>query len=283
VDEQAPCTSEEEKECVAGVFDRAARTFDQTGPRFFSVFGERLVGLADVRPGQTVLDVACGRGACALPAARLVGARGRVLAIDLADGMVDALRLDTAELGLANLEAVVMDAEDIKLQDQVFDRVLAGFCLFFFPRRDRALAEMRRVLRPGGRIALSTWNKTGSGWRWMDDLIETYLPGWIATCRRGSDEHGTPSGMRKLLSAAGFGHVRVVEETETFFYSTEDDWWDSLWSHGTRRALERIRDELGASALARFEVEAREQVKKTVSPGQESIRRVVPVLYTLAG
>ncbi len=276
---------QDEKGRVADIFGRAARTYDQTGARFFSLFGERLAGLADISRGQAVLDVACGRGASALPAAEFVGPHGRVVGIDFAQRMVDELMRDVRALGVRNLEAMVMNAEDLRFPDCAFDRVLAGFCLFFFPRRDRALAEMWRVLRPGGRVALSTWLKTDTGWQWLDDLIDSYLPDADAARSPavGRDDcTGSPSEMSAELSRAGFKPVGVVVDAEELTYATEDEWWASLWTRGKRGALEQIEDRLGAAGLASFEAEAREALRRTQPPGQDSIRHVVPVLYTLA-
>jgi ubiquinone/menaquinone biosynthesis C-methylase UbiE len=275
---------EGKRERIAGVFGRAASTYDQIGPRFFSLLGERLAALADIHRGQTVLDVACGRGASALPAAERVGSDGRVVGVDIAERMVDELTRDAARLGARNLEVAVMDAEDLKFPDGTFDRLLGGFCLFFFPRPERALAEMRRVLRPGGRLALSTWSKTDTGWRWLDDLVDSYLPG---SASERHEEHAfteSPSGMREVLSRAGFEPVEVLAEAEELTYATEDEWWASLWTRGRRGALERIEAELGADGLARFEAEAREHLRAASGPvGQDVIRQVLPVLYSLAG
>jgi ubiquinone/menaquinone biosynthesis C-methylase UbiE len=170
----ASAQPDRQKHRVAGVFARAAPAYDQVGPRFFARFGSRLVELAQVRQGETVLDVACGRGASLFPAADGVGAAGRAVGIDLADGMIDELTRDIRARGLLNVETRVMDAEDLRFPAETFDCVLCGFCLFFFPQRERALSEMRRVLKSGGRLAISTWGKTDVRWRWLDDLLDSY-------------------------------------------------------------------------------------------------------------
>jgi ubiquinone/menaquinone biosynthesis C-methylase UbiE len=276
---------EDQKESVAGVFGRAARTFDQTGPRFFTVFGERLAELADVRPGQTVLDVGCGRGASALPAARLAGPSGRVVAVDLAEPMVAELKRDANGLVLRNLEVTVMDAEDLLLPDCVVDRALGGFCLFFFPHPELALAEIRRVLRPDGRLALSTWDKRDDRWQWLDELTDAYLPAAAAVRsrdRREKDLTDSPSGMRTLLSRAGFERVEVVEESTTLTYSGVDEWWTSLWSRGRRRSLQRIEAAQGAEGLERFEADARRHLRTRGLLGPAGVHQKVTVLYSLA-
>ena len=142
---------------VAEVFSATAPHYDQVID-FFRPFGSGLVAAADVRPGQTVLDVACGRGACLYPALDAVGPAGRVVGIDLAPGMVEALRAELDARGIANAEVAVGDAEAIDLPDASVDVVTAGFVIFFCPDPDRVLREVRRVLRPGGTVALSTFD-----------------------------------------------------------------------------------------------------------------------------
>lgn len=280
-----PGEGQEEKETVAGTFGRAARAHDQSGPRLHALLGERLARLADIRPGQAVLDVGAGRGASALPAAELAGPRGRVVAVDLAGPMVAELKRDAEARGLHNLEVLVMDAEDLAFSDCAFDRVLAGFCLFFFPRPAQALAEMRRVLKPGGRLALSTWDMADTGWRWLDDLFASYLPGSAGgrPPAAGLDGvAGSAGGMRTILTRAGFESVDVVGDAEELVYATEDDWWASLRTGGKRGSLERIEAELGAAGLARLEAEARERLRAENPPGRDGIHRVVPLLFSRA-
>jgi ubiquinone/menaquinone biosynthesis C-methylase UbiE len=142
---------------VAQTFTAAAPHYDEVID-FFGPFGRSLVAAADVRPGMAVLDVACGRGACLLPALEAVGPTGKVLGIDLAEGMVETLAADLASRGIDNAEVRVGDAEAIDLPDASVDVVTAGFVIFFCPDPDRVLAEVARVLKPGGTVALSTFD-----------------------------------------------------------------------------------------------------------------------------
>ncbi len=101
----------ETKERIAGVFSRAAPTYDQIGPQFFSYFGRRLVELAHIPGGAAVLDVACGRGAALLAAAEQAGRGGRVVGVDIASGMVSRTSAEIKRIGLQNVEVFEMDAE----------------------------------------------------------------------------------------------------------------------------------------------------------------------------
>src|SRR4051794_4135862 len=96
-----------DKEVVA-LWERAAATYETEVP-YFTLMSEAVVGHADLQPGEAVLDVACGKGAAVVPAAKAVGDGGRVLAVDIVDQMVDATRQTIADAGLTNAEAEVMD------------------------------------------------------------------------------------------------------------------------------------------------------------------------------
>ena len=275
----------EEKQRIAGIFDRAAGTYDQLGPRFFVRFGTRLAELADVGPGQHVLDVACGRGASLFAAAERVGPLGHVVGVDLAESMVAEIDRESRLRGLRNIEALVMDGEELAFPDDAFDRVLAGFCLFFFPRWERALAEMLRVLKPGGRLGLSTWGEVDPDWRWLEELIDSYLADPDDDSAQADDKVDfteRPDEMRTVVLRAGFARAEVIAEARESTYTDVDEWWATQWTHGVRGALEQIEARLGPSGLARFEADARRQLQTMRPPESGAIRHVMPVLYTLA-
>ncbi len=130
-----------------------------------------LVDFAGVKSGQQVLDVACGTGVVAITAAR---AGARVRGLDLSPALlVDARR--NAELIDAPVEFVEGDAEALPYPDTSFDVVLSQFGHMFAPRPDVVLREMLRVLKPGGRIAFSTWPPELAIGR-LFDLVGSYLP-----------------------------------------------------------------------------------------------------------
>src|SRR5690606_1639744 len=117
----------------------------------------RLVDRVDPQPGQTVLELTAGTGETGFLAAARVGGQGRVISSDFVPAMVDAGRRGAAERGLANIEFRVLDAQRIALPDDHVDCVLSRFGLMLVPEQGRAVAEIRRVLRPGGRCAWGTW------------------------------------------------------------------------------------------------------------------------------
>ncbi len=117
--------------------------------------GEALVGELDLRPGMAVLDLGCGDGTTALPAAQ----RGaNVLGVDIAENLVAAGNARAAAAGLDNLRFQVGDASDLQdLRDESFDLVVSIFGAMFAPRPDDVAREMARVTRSGGRIVMGNW------------------------------------------------------------------------------------------------------------------------------
>jgi ubiquinone/menaquinone biosynthesis C-methylase UbiE len=120
--------------------------------------GERVVGRAGVEPGMRVLDVACGTGNAAFPAAR---AGAEVTGVDLAPALLDAGRRRADAAGL-EIQWVEGDAEELPFEDDSFDRVLSTAGHMFAPRHRRTADEMARVCRKGGLIAICCWTPEGT-------------------------------------------------------------------------------------------------------------------------
>ena len=277
----------ERKQEVAGIFGRAALTYDRIGPRFFSHFGRRLVALAKIPSGANVLDVATGRGAVLFSATGVVGPQGHVTGIDLSEVMTRENQEEIKRLGLQNVEVRQMDAEHLEFPDASFDCILCGFAIFFFPQLDRALSEIRRVLKPNGQIAVTTWDSSfGEQWKWYDELVETYLPPEPET-RQTTDSQsppqpvfGRPEGLEAIMNSAGFTNIQVVSESAEFIYADEEEWWSALWSHGARADLEAIEKKTGVDGLERFKADVLERLR-TIKQA-DGIHQSFPVLFAFA-
>ena len=125
--------------------------------RFLAAEGEDFVNRIGVKPGSKVLDVACGTGNLALPAARL-GAD--VTGVDIAPNLVEQARANAAREGL-KAQFDEGDAEALPYADASFDTVVTMYGAMFAPRPELVAAELLRVTRPGGRIAMGNWTPTG--------------------------------------------------------------------------------------------------------------------------
>ncbi len=169
---------------IAGVFDRAADTYDDVGVPWFRPIADGLVAELAVRPGERVLDVGCGRGAALGPLTRATGARGYALGIDIAPRMVELTARDLADVPQA--EVRVGDARSPALPEASFDVVASSLVLFFLPDPAAALAAWTRLLVPGGRLGVTTFGAQDDRWRAVDALFDP-------TCRRRCSTRG-PAG-----------------------------------------------------------------------------------------
>jgi ubiquinone/menaquinone biosynthesis C-methylase UbiE len=221
------------------------------------------------------------------PAAEAVGPRGSVTGIDLANEMVSLTRQRIEASSLKNIEVRQMDAEHLEFPNESFDCVLCAFALFFFPRLDVALAEMVRVLKTRGRLAVTTWRPFDERWKWLNELMGVYLSEDKNGAEQESDKQtdgkpvfNTAEGLKAILSSAGFVEVDVVAESKEFFYSDEEEWWSSAWSHGFREALEAIEKKKGQEGLKEFQAEAFRGLQNMKQPG--GIPQLYSVLFGLA-
>ncbi|HST55502.1 MAG TPA: methyltransferase domain-containing protein [Solirubrobacteraceae bacterium] len=138
-------------------WQEAAAAWDRWGPTLESWLGpatEAMLDGAGVQPGARVLDVAAGAGGQTLTAARRVGPGGHVLATDISPVILEYAADAARDAGLANVEIRELDGESLAgVEDASFDAVISRVGLIYFPDQQGALAEIRRVLRPGGRVA----------------------------------------------------------------------------------------------------------------------------------
>jgi len=114
---------------------------------------ERMLEMADITSGQYVLDIAAGAGEQSIATAKKVGVTGYVLATDISSNILAFAKQMAQQAGIDNIETKVMDGENLKLEDGTFDAVISRVGLIYFPDQQKALKEMLRVLKPGGKMA----------------------------------------------------------------------------------------------------------------------------------
>lgn len=225
------------KQIIGGAFSAAAATYDEVID-FFGPFGRALVAGADLQPGERVLDLACGRGSSLFPALDAVGEDGTVIGIDLAQGMVERLTVDLEARGIGNAEVRMGDAEALDLPDGSVDAALAGFLIFFAPDPPQVLAELFRVTRPGGRVALTIFDGP-SGFAWIADIAEELFG---PPTQRPSEAFNRADVLEPALVAAGFEPPTATVITERFRFDGPDQVEAWQRSHGGRLMLDHLDD-----------------------------------------
>jgi SAM-dependent methyltransferase len=229
-----------DKERVAGIFDRAAATYDQIGPQPFLFYGRRLVELTQIPRGAHILDVATGRGALLFPAATQVGVHGHVVGLDLSTGMLRHVVAEWRHLNLRNFTLCQGDANHLPFPEAAFDFVLCGHSIFFFPQ---AIREFYRVLRPPGRIGLTIISRGCFDWLW--EALAAYGPAQNppTSSQDGSTDDlalDTAAGLNALLNEANLTKIQIIEEERDFLYADEQVWWSLMWTLGFRSMMEEM-------------------------------------------
>ena len=190
--------------------------------------GERVVAALDPKPGETVLELAAGTGETGFAAARMVGSDGTLLSTDFSPAMVDAARRRGTELGLENVDYRVLDAERMDLPDASVDGVLCRYGYMLMGDPAAALAETRRVLKPGGRLSFAVVGAPDRNpWAAVPGRVlvelghspppEPGAPGIFAI----ADE----ARIRELLAGAGFDPMRVEEVEVVWSFADGEELW----------------------------------------------------------
>ncbi|WP_347312037.1 class I SAM-dependent methyltransferase [Defluviimonas sp. SAOS-178_SWC] len=200
----------------------AAQIYDEFFvPALFGRWAAPLCEAAQIGPGQEVLDIACGTGATTRAAASRVGPEGRVVGLDRNRGM-----LDVAQSRAPTVKWIEAVAEALPFADGVFDAVLCQFGLMFFDDRTKALNEMARVVRPGGRIALSVWDDVARspGYAGMIALIQDMFGDEAAEALRAPFILGDKRVLLRILEDAGWVGTNLTTATGTARFASIRDW-----------------------------------------------------------
>lgn len=178
-------------------------------------------------PGQTVLELSAGAGDTGFEAATIVGDRGGLICSDFSPEMVEVARRRGAELELGNVDYRVIDAERIDLDPDSVDGVICRFGYMLMADPAAALAETRRVLRPGGRLAMSVWSAPERNpWASIGGMLlveRGHMPPPDPE-EPGVFSMANQERTRALLEGAGFNTVRMEEVPVTFAFEDLDDY-----------------------------------------------------------
>jgi ubiquinone/menaquinone biosynthesis C-methylase UbiE len=233
---------------AAATYDAAADHFDDEPLRFWERIGTRTVARLGLPAGAHVLDVGCGTGASALPAVQAVGPDGSVLGVDLAARLLDRARAKALACGLTNVEFRLADMTALGFPDGRFDAVVSVFSIFFVPDMEGLVRELWRMVRPGGKLAVTTWGPR---------IFEPAYSRWLAAIKEERpDLHSAfnpwdritdVESVRRLLRDGGATNVEVTAEDGIQPLRSAEDWWIIALGSGLRWTIEQM----GPQAAAR--------------------------------
>ena len=228
---------------------------------------EWLVRELGPKPGDTVLELAAGQGDVGFAIAAVLGESGRLISSDFSPAMAEIARRRSAELGLTNVEHRILDAEQIELADDSVDGVVCRWGYMLMPDPAAALAETRRVLRSGGRLAFSVWS-SGARNPWIS-VAGRIL---VAHAHMPPPEPGEPGMfvlgdeelLCRLVENAGFANVRMDDVPVHNDYPSVDEYvrrssemggmFSRAWAEAPEEEQERMKDEF-REAFAPFAVD----------------------------
>ena len=226
---------------AARTYNAAADTYDDPANSFWERFGRRTVERLELPKGAHVLDVCCGAGASALPAAEIVGPSGSVLGVDIAERLLENARAKARARGLDNARFQVGDLLNLKLSNTGFDAVVCVFGIFFVPDMVPALRSLWAHVRPGGKLAITTWGPrffepaTSAFWKSIQqerpDLYKNFNP-WDRIC--------DPHSLGALFAQAGIAGPEVAAEANTHPIASPEAWWAAVLGSGYRGTVDQL-------------------------------------------
>lgn len=245
----------------------AAQLYDREWvPALFGKWARNTAKLAPAKAGEAALDVACGTGVVARLVAAQTGITGCVTGIDLNPAMLEVARTQPAlqaDLSLGTVEWRQADACNLPFPDASFQVAYCQFGLQFFADRAKALREVRRILVPKGRVALTVWGaiEKSPGFAILARALERDIGATEAQVVRSAYSLSSPSEMRSMMEAAGFCDVSLATHSEAVQFRSVDHFITTCLTgsrlgeavskvdHCTRRTfIDRVR-----AGLARYE------------------------------
>ena len=229
-------------------WDLAAHDYERLWEAQLGPAQADMLARVGLRPRERVLDVACGTGLVSFAAAAAVGPAGRVLGVDISGAMVEWARLRAAALGVGHASFERMDAEALELADADFDVALCGLGLMYVPDPARAVRELCRVVRPGGRVGLAVWGERARcGWAAVFPIVDAEVESDVCPLFFGL---GTGDALARVCSDAGLSAVELRRIATTLVYDNGEDACDAAFVGGPV-----------ALAWSRFDAVTRERVR----------------------
>jgi ubiquinone/menaquinone biosynthesis C-methylase UbiE len=229
---------QQRKQMIQKAFDTVAEGYDHPSLPFFPQTAQRMWSHLSPEPNACCLDVATGTGVMALEAARHLPA-GSVVGVDLSDGMLRQARAKAQAQQLRNATFRQMDVDDLDFAKDHFDIVTCNFGLFFMDDMEAAMRRLADTVKPGGRIAISSFTETA---------FSPFAPAFLSLYEDFGKQVPPLSWKRlanvgvieEIYRAAGITDLVFHHEPLGYALQSEQQWWDVVWNAGFRGLLNQL-------------------------------------------
>ena len=254
--------TQQRKQMIQKTFDMVAESYDHPSLRFFHETAQRMLGYLAPEPNATCLDVATGTGMVALEAAKHLPA-GAVVGIDLSNGMLRQARAKAQAQQLHNVTFRQMDLDDMDFSKNQFDIVTCSFGLFFIDDMEGAMRRLAHTVKPGGKIAISSF---------METAFSPFAPAFLSLYEDFGKQVPPLSWKRladvavieKVYRAAGITDLVLHHEPLGYALQSERQWWDIVWNAGFRGLL----NQLSGNELVAFKEQHLDMIRTLLRNGE---------------
>ncbi len=230
-------------------WDKAVQDYHEYFVPVLTPCSEKCIALMDPQPGEHILDVATGTGVAAFLAAERIGPSGEIVATDISEKMVAQTEAHAAERGITNMRFERADAEELPYPDGSFDAVICVLGLMYPADPQRAIGEMYRVLRPGGRAAVCVWGRRDRcGWAEIFPITDAQVESDVCPM---FFQLGLPNALNYAFEGAGFSDIRDDRQDITLTWDNGDGVLNAFFAGGPV-----------ALAYSKFTPEVRDQVHR---------------------
>jgi ubiquinone/menaquinone biosynthesis C-methylase UbiE len=202
-------------------WDKAAAHYQNSWQAQLKPAHDKLFDTAKIRSGEKIVDVACGTGLISFRALEATGESGLVIGTDISDKMVVIASEEARENNLTNIKFERMDAEELMLDNDLFDLALCALGLMYVPDPVKALKEMHRLLKAGGRCAVAVWGKRNScGWADIFEIVDKRVSSEVCPMFFNM---GNGSVLEKSFEMAGFSNIYIEKIDAVLHYDTAEE------------------------------------------------------------
>lgn len=201
-------------------WDKAAEFYDDSWKKQLRPAQDKLLEMAEFKPGEKILETSCGTGLVTFRAAAQVDPGGEVVATDLSGTMIELAEDLADQQGIDNVTFQRMDAEQLDLEDNQFDTAFCSLGLMYFPFPVEGLKEMYRVLKPGGKAVVAIWGeRKNCGWANIFPIVDKHVASEVCPM---FFQQGTGNTLNNSMETAGFENIDTERFKKKLHFSGRD-------------------------------------------------------------